>query len=63
MRANAVIRALRSSGIDVTALCSHLLDTPPTHFFRHFYAAGDPLTLANACALRSTRWVRHLEGS
>jgi hypothetical protein len=47
VRANAVIRALRSNGIEVTALCSHLLDTPPTQFLMHFYAAGDRLMLAH----------------
>jgi hypothetical protein len=44
---NPVIRALRSNGIDVTALHSHMLNTTPTQFFMHFYATGDPLTLAH----------------
>jgi hypothetical protein len=44
---NPVIRALRSNGIDVTALHSHMLDTTPTQFFMHFYATGDPVTLAH----------------
>jgi hypothetical protein len=44
---NPVIRSLRSNGIDVTALHSHMLDTTPTQFFMHFYATGDPLTLAH----------------
>jgi hypothetical protein len=42
-----VIRALRSDGIDVTKLHSCMLDTTPTQFFMHFYAIGDPTTLAH----------------
>ena len=44
---NPVIRVLRANGIDVTALHSHMLDTMPQQFFMHFYATGDPLTLAH----------------
>jgi uncharacterized protein DUF1259 len=41
-----VVRALRANNIDVTALHSHVLDTTPTQFLMHFYATGDPTTLA-----------------
>jgi hypothetical protein len=44
---NPVIRALRANGIAVTALHSHMLNTTPTQFFMHFYAAGDPVALAH----------------
>ena len=43
---NPVIRALRSNGITVTALHSHMLGEDPTVFFMHFYATGDGVTLA-----------------
>src|SRR6266567_4342727 len=43
---NPVIRALRSNGIAVTALHSHMLGEDPTVFFMHFYATGDGVTLA-----------------
>jgi len=38
---NPVIRALRSNGIEVTALHSHMLDEQPRLFFCHFWAADD----------------------
>lgn len=44
---NPVIRALRTNGIYVTALHSHMLDATPTVFFMHFYATGDALALAH----------------
>jgi hypothetical protein len=44
---NPVIRALRTNGISVTALHSHMLDATPTVFFMHFYATGDALALAH----------------
>ncbi len=43
---NKVIRALRSNGIDVTALHSHMLDESPRLFFMHFWANDDAVTLA-----------------
>jgi hypothetical protein len=43
---NPVIRALRTNGIFVTALHSHMLDATPTVFFMHFYATGDAIALA-----------------
>jgi hypothetical protein len=35
---NPVIRALRSSGIEVTALHSHMIGEQPRLFFMHFWA-------------------------
>ena len=43
---NPVIRALRESGIEVTALHSHMLDDQPRLFFLHFWAHDDARKLA-----------------
>jgi hypothetical protein len=43
---NPVIRALRESGIEVTALHSHMLTENPRLFFMHFWANDDALKLA-----------------
>jgi hypothetical protein len=43
---NGVIRALRSGGINVTALHSHMLREEPRLFFMHFWGAGDAVALA-----------------
>jgi hypothetical protein len=43
---NPVIRALRESGIEVTALHSHMLNESPHLFFMHFWANDDALKLA-----------------
>src|SRR5215218_2541478 len=43
---NPVIKALRSNGIEVTALHSHMLDEQPRLFFCHFWANDDSLKLA-----------------
>jgi hypothetical protein len=43
---NPVIQALRSNGIEVTALHSHMLDEQPRLFFMHFWANDDALKLA-----------------
>jgi hypothetical protein len=43
---NPVIRALRSNGIEVTALHSHMLDEQPRLFFCHFWANDDAIKLA-----------------
>jgi len=43
---NPVIQALRSNGIGVTALHSHMLDEQPRLFFMHFWANDDALKLA-----------------
>ena len=38
---NPVLRALRSHGIDVTAIHNHMLDDQPRMFFVHFWAHDD----------------------
>jgi hypothetical protein len=43
---NSVIQALRSNGIEVTALHSHMLNEQPRMFFMHFWANDDALKLA-----------------
>jgi len=43
---NPVIRALRSNGIEVTALHSHMLDEQPRLLFCHFWANDDAMKLA-----------------
>ena len=43
---NPVIRALRSNGIEVTAVHSHMLDEQPRLFFLHFWANDDAEKLA-----------------
>jgi hypothetical protein len=43
---NPVIRALRSNGIEVTAVHSHMLDEQPRLFFCHFWANDDAMKLA-----------------
>src|SRR5712671_4807855 len=43
---NPVINALRSNGIEVTAIHSHMLDEQPRLFFLHFWANDDALKLA-----------------
>jgi hypothetical protein len=43
---NPVIKALRSNGIDVTAVHSHMLDEQPRLFFMHVWANDDALKLA-----------------
>ena len=41
-----VMRTLRESGIDVTALHNHMLDDQPRMFFMHFWANDDAAKLA-----------------
>ena len=43
---NPVINALRSNGIEVTAMHSHMLDEQPRLFFMHFWANDDAMKLA-----------------
>jgi hypothetical protein len=43
---NPVIKALRSNGIEVTAVHSHMLDEQPRLFFLHFWANDDAMKLA-----------------
>jgi hypothetical protein len=53
---NPVIRALRTHGIEVTALHNHMLNDEPRIFFMHFWANGEAEALAGglAAALRET---------
>jgi hypothetical protein len=39
------MKALRSNGIEVTAVHSHMLDEQPRLFFLHFWANDDALKL------------------
>ena len=41
-----VMRALTSSGIEVTALHTHMLDEQPKLYFMHFWAVDDAQRLA-----------------
>jgi hypothetical protein len=41
-----MIRVLRESGIEVTAIHSHMLDEQPRLFFVHFWANDDVVKLA-----------------
>ena len=43
---NPLVRALRTSGIEVTAIHSHMLDEQPRLFFVHYWANDDALKLA-----------------
>jgi Domain of Unknown Function (DUF1259) len=43
---NPVIMALKTHGIDVTALHSHMLDENPRLFFMHFWANDDAIKLS-----------------
>lgn len=43
---NPVIKALRASGIEVTAVHSHMLDEQPRLIFMHFWANDDAMKLA-----------------
>jgi Domain of Unknown Function (DUF1259) len=43
---NPVIKALKSNGIAITALHSHMLEEQPRLFFMHFWANDDALKLA-----------------
>jgi hypothetical protein len=54
---NPVIRALKSNGIEVTAVHSHMLNEQPRLFFLHFWANDDALKLARGlrAALDKTR--------
>lgn len=47
---NPVLRALRASGIEVTAIHNHMLDDQPRLFFMHFWANDDAAKLARGLA-------------
>ncbi len=57
---NPVIKALRNSGIEVTALHSHMLMEEPRLFFMHFWANDDAVKLARGlrAALDQTNSAR-----
>src|SRR5262252_3978068 len=57
---NPVIKALRASGIEITALHSHMLDEQPRLFFLHFWANDDAMKLAKGlrAALDKTASVK-----
>jgi hypothetical protein len=42
----AVMKALRGNGIEVTAIHSHMLDEEPRLIFMHFWANDDAIKLA-----------------
>ncbi|HEY4130508.1 MAG TPA: DUF1259 domain-containing protein, partial [Gemmatimonadaceae bacterium] len=53
---NTVMRVLRSGGISVTALHSHMIDENPRLYFMHFWANDDAIKLAhtlNAALVRT----------
>jgi hypothetical protein len=45
---NDVVRTLRSNGVDVTAIHSHMLTEQPRIIFTHFWANDDAIKLAKA---------------
>jgi len=60
---NPLIRTLRASDIEVTAIHSHMLDEQPRMFFIHFWANDDALKLARGvrAALDKTAVAQHCE--
>jgi hypothetical protein len=55
---NPVIAALRTNGIEVTALHSHMLDEQPRLFFMHFWANDDAIKLARGLRAALDRTAR-----
>jgi len=55
-----VLAALRSNGIEVTALHSHMLMDAPHLLYAHFFAHGDPATPLAASA---QPWTRSMQAS
>ena len=57
---NPVIKALRQSGISVTALHSHMLNEQPRLYFMHFWANDDVLKLGKGlrAALDQTNSIK-----
>jgi hypothetical protein len=55
---NPVIQTLRSNGIEVTALHSHMLNEQPRLFFMHFWANDDALKLARGLRAALDRTAR-----
>jgi hypothetical protein len=60
---NPVIRALRSNGIEVTAVHSHMLDEQPRLFFMHFWANdnAEKLALGLRAAIDKTASINESE--
>jgi hypothetical protein len=58
---NSVVKTLRSNGIEVTAIHSHMIGEQPRLFFLHFWANDDSIRLAQALrtALNATRLKAH----
>ena len=58
---NPVLRALRTNGIEVTALHNHLLNDQPRLFFMHFWANDDVGKLAKGlrAALAEVQVAQH----
>jgi uncharacterized protein DUF1259 len=58
---NPVIKALRDSGIEVTAVHNHMLNDQPRLFYLHFWANDDVNKLANGlkAALAKTNVAKH----
>ncbi|MCP1998077.1 hypothetical protein J2S34_000499 [Nitrobacter winogradskyi] len=58
---NSVVKALRSNGIEVTAIHSHMLGEQPRLFFLHFWANDDAIRLAQGLrtALNATKLSTH----
>jgi hypothetical protein len=58
---NPVLRALRTNGIEVTALHNHMLDDEPRLFFMHFWANEDARKLAGGlkAALAEVKLAAH----
>jgi hypothetical protein len=57
---NPVIKALRSNGIEVTAVHSHMLTEQPRLFFLHFWANDDAIKLAKGlrAAIEQTAFAK-----
>jgi hypothetical protein len=43
---NPVAKTLRANGIEIAALHNHMLHGSPELYFMHFWAVGDPQTIA-----------------
>ena len=59
---NRVIRALQASGIEVTALHSHMLTETPRLFFMHFWANDDAVKLAGGLRAALDATARAMAG-
>jgi hypothetical protein len=54
---NPVLKTLRASGIEVTALHSHMLDEQPRLFFMHFWANDDAIKLRAGSRISATQTI------